>query len=349
MGRPVRAVATVLVNAVRVIGPAAKAAVSALIAVLKVRDPEVRMNASSALGSIGTDAKAAEKPLVEHLKDEDEGVRGQAAESLGKIGADPKVAVPALAAALADKHPGVRGDVCHALAHFKAAAKPAVPALMKLFKDADHGVRVHAAEAVYEIDGAIKPVLPILIEGLKHEDPFVRGDAAHTLGEIGPPAKEAAPSLRAMQNAGIRVHAAEAHVKVDKTAVKDALSVLIEGLKNEENRSGLKRRRHSADWGRPRRAPFRHLRHCSRIATRTCGTAPAKRSNRSKSRNDAGTLGIRQPALEQLHLGGSPSASIRCPEHDQIEHGSRKRILAGARFDQAVKVISVSTLPKSAK
>jgi hypothetical protein len=54
------------------IGPAAKAAIPALIDALKDRDPLVRVEAASALGSIGPDAIGA---LRDALKNEDRYVR----------------------------------------------------------------------------------------------------------------------------------------------------------------------------------------------------------------------------------------------------------------------------------
>ncbi len=54
-----------------------------LIAMLKDEDPQVRMNAVTALRWIG-DPRAVE-PLIRALKDEDEGVQRAAARALSKI------------------------------------------------------------------------------------------------------------------------------------------------------------------------------------------------------------------------------------------------------------------------
>jgi HEAT repeat protein len=75
------------------IGPPATAAVPALAAALKDREPDLRAAAADALGQIGPDAKDAVPGLVDRLKDEEEAVRRAAGEALKKI--DPQAAVRA--------------------------------------------------------------------------------------------------------------------------------------------------------------------------------------------------------------------------------------------------------------
>ena len=70
------------------IGPEAKAAVPALMELLKDTDSELRWLAALALGQIGPEAKAAVPALMELLKDEEEKVYREAAEALGKIKSD---------------------------------------------------------------------------------------------------------------------------------------------------------------------------------------------------------------------------------------------------------------------
>jgi HEAT repeat protein len=67
------------------IGPAAKEAVPALIAVLKDEDSELRASAATALGGIGPAAKEAVPALSVALKDKDKRVREIAASALRKI------------------------------------------------------------------------------------------------------------------------------------------------------------------------------------------------------------------------------------------------------------------------
>jgi len=82
-------------------GPAAKAAVPALIGVLKDDDPYslVRWEATEALGRIGPEAKEAIPPLVDALKDPCVGL--SAADALAAIGT---AAIPALTEALRDQN-----------------------------------------------------------------------------------------------------------------------------------------------------------------------------------------------------------------------------------------------------
>src|SRR5688500_15546984 len=70
-----------------------KAAVPALVGVLKDGNPQGKTHAALALGRIGPDAKEAIEPLIEALTGPDLTLSSQAALALGRIGPD---AAPAL-------------------------------------------------------------------------------------------------------------------------------------------------------------------------------------------------------------------------------------------------------------
>lgn len=86
------------------------AAVPALVEALKDQsiDAGVRGLAVTALGTFGPGARAAVSALVEMLKAQNPSLRQLAAFALGKIGPDAKAAVPSLVVMLRDKEPFIR-------------------------------------------------------------------------------------------------------------------------------------------------------------------------------------------------------------------------------------------------
>jgi hypothetical protein len=141
------------IKALQKIGPAAEAAVPALISALKDAAADVRRSAAEALGAISPVAEAAVPALAAALKDDDAKVRASAAEALGAIGPAAEAAVPALVAALKDDDAELRRQAANALGRIGPAAEAAVPALVAALKDDDARVRASAAEAL----GAISP------------------------------------------------------------------------------------------------------------------------------------------------------------------------------------------------
>jgi HEAT repeat protein len=79
--------------------------------------------------------------------------------------------------------------------------------------------------------------MPEGLKALQHPDAKVRYRAAQTLAELGPLAKFAAPELRELlkdKNAYVRVKAAEALWKIEKTPAPVLLPVLLDALKDKE-------------------------------------------------------------------------------------------------------------------
>ncbi|MBC8873017.1 MAG: HEAT repeat domain-containing protein [Planctomycetes bacterium] len=175
-------------QALRDFGPAAKAAVPALVEAAK--DEKVGW-ARSALESIGPSGKWALPQLIEGLTDEDPQGRAVAAFAIGCIGPKAREAVPNLIESLQD--PLTRAEAARALAKIGPSAKAAVPALVETTKDEQAWVRVWAADAIWRIDQDPRAI-PVLIDVLKsHYASSTR--AATSLGNIGPSAKEAVPAL----------------------------------------------------------------------------------------------------------------------------------------------------------
>ncbi|MHC4251099.1 MAG: HEAT repeat domain-containing protein, partial [Planctomycetota bacterium] len=196
----------------RRLGPAANAAVPALIEALEDRDlnvryptsrPSVRTSestaAAGALGRIGPDARDAVPALAQALKDTDIFLRANAAEALGKIGPAAREAVPALVAASKDTIPYVRGKAEAALKQIgqgaaaadgalaewkrereRAAARlnelreAGVPALVEALKDADSSVRWGVLSELRKRSALSETAVPALIEALGDTDPRVR-------------------------------------------------------------------------------------------------------------------------------------------------------------------------------
>jgi HEAT repeat protein len=181
-----------IVQALRGIGPGAKAATRALAwRVVTDSDWSVRMYAAEALGSIGPAANVAGPALNQALKDATEQVRNEAAPALAKIGA-----VNALLDGLSDENPRTRATVIQALGTMKAASKQVVPALVKtLHEDKDSANRRQAAQALWALGTAARDAVPELGKALKDTDEGVRLAAANALRGLGKDASAAMDAL----------------------------------------------------------------------------------------------------------------------------------------------------------
>jgi HEAT repeat protein len=169
----------------------------------------LRAEAAEALGRIGPAARAAVPALIDALKDPEEPerhrdpepsdrpapverapartVRDRAAEALGKIGPAAKDAVPALSRALNDPDKAVGTRAAEALGRIGPAAKAAVPALLTAFKDDKRrAVGDRAAEALGRMGPAAKTAVPVLSRALN--DGSRRELAGRALVQIGQPA-----------------------------------------------------------------------------------------------------------------------------------------------------------------
>ncbi len=146
-------------SAIDAIGPAAAAAVPALLAVLDGREPARKLDepslkgaALASLGAIGPAALPAVPKIAAALSSDDVELRRAAARSLARIGPAAKEAVPALITALQEPVMDVRTSVMQALGEIGPEARAAIPALKALKKDKENWVRVYAGDALLKIE-----------------------------------------------------------------------------------------------------------------------------------------------------------------------------------------------------
>jgi HEAT repeat protein len=159
------------------IGPAASAAVPALVAALKAR---VSLPAISALGSIGPDAEAAVPALITALAKP--ALRREAVITLGKIGPHAAAAIPALVAALQDGSPEIRVEAAVALKRMGPAAAGAVTVLIAALGDRDREVRDAAAAALGVIGPRAQAAGPALVEMAARDASVAASEALANIG-----------------------------------------------------------------------------------------------------------------------------------------------------------------------
>lgn len=192
------------------IGPEAKAAVPALVGVLRprpqrpgasdeeqdiARGMQIRTQtaASLALGKIGPPAVEA---LVEVLRrEEDKNAAEYAAWALGDIG---PASVPHLLALMRDAEARTRLRALGVLGRRVPGDAAATEALLAALKDEDAEVRRSAASKFW--DRQLAPAVPPLTEALRDADDEVRHHAAYALAKQGPRAKTAVPVLLELVN-----------------------------------------------------------------------------------------------------------------------------------------------------
>jgi HEAT repeat protein len=171
-------------------------------------NPEIRMQAITALGSIGDEASEGVSKLAEcMLKDLDPEARYKAALALSKMIPSAKAAVPALAKALEDKEPFVRLNAVNALFRLGSDARPAMPELIKAMQDETnkdksppvfgYTIQDMAARALGKATAGSGEAVPALMATLKQgKTDGIHLAVAKALGDIGPEARNSLPQLR---------------------------------------------------------------------------------------------------------------------------------------------------------
>ncbi len=218
------------------IGPAAKTAVPALVALLKTDNEQLRRESFIALATIGPAATVAVPALLKILKDPKAGVsRGGAAYVLGHIGeqasvpvlkeilsgagdtdaqvlraaawalvmlqpdnaANAPIVLPYLTEALSSEVPLARKEALAAIGQLGAGGQPASSALMELAKnDQEATVRSAALHALALLPKISDEVMPIAVVAMDDHDPHVRNSARFLLGKMGARAGVAAARLK---------------------------------------------------------------------------------------------------------------------------------------------------------
>ncbi len=109
-----------------------------------------RSTAAGDLGEFGPAAKAAVPALIEALKGKDSRLHEAAIQSLGKIRSEPEKVIPLLIPYLEDDNLDVAA--AKSLSEFGSLAKPAVPKLLPLLHAKDDDDRAAARDALLKID-----------------------------------------------------------------------------------------------------------------------------------------------------------------------------------------------------
>src|SRR5262249_43588961 len=133
--------------------------VSGLIADLKSPNLRARGEAAAALGALGPAASAAVPALVTAMGAPSDYVRLEGSTALVAIGQE---AVPALTKALRSPNAHIRRRAAQALAELGPVAQAAAGALTPSLKDKDARARCDAAHALWNVSGNAQQVVPVL-------------------------------------------------------------------------------------------------------------------------------------------------------------------------------------------
>jgi HEAT repeat protein len=242
--------------------------VPALTKVLDGPDEILRVHAAQALKDLGPAARAAVPSLIrtlERIKDvgKDEILFENTVEALGRIGPEARAAIPALnrradhgagynlvvwaldrigspavQELLDEFQRGGNPDVANLLAWHGPRAIAAAPRLRAMLSDGRLRFRVNAAVILAQIDRSATNVIPVLVEGLSpHDDEAVAAedDVARALARFGPQAKSALPVLASLVTKGwASSDVLKALVKIDPDGEK-CLPALIQALEHEDS------------------------------------------------------------------------------------------------------------------
>ncbi|HEY7156218.1 MAG TPA: HEAT repeat domain-containing protein, partial [Gemmataceae bacterium] len=172
--------------------PPNRAFLPILIAGLKEPDKDLRRDSARAVARLGPAAKEAVPALLAIMqKDEDEYIRIDAAEALVEV-ADPKVSVPALVELMRGDGWYSGRDAADLLGRMGTRARAAVPDLLAVLDQKGGGqVRAAAALALWRIDRR-KTGIRVLLSGLANAEGFDVLILARALDEIG---SDAVPEL----------------------------------------------------------------------------------------------------------------------------------------------------------
>jgi HEAT repeat protein len=174
------------------LGENARAAAPALVQLLSVKNEDVRLHATMALGKIGASAVG---PLSKAYESKDPATRFYAIWGLAFIGAPAKSAAPIVLKAMNDPAPDVRRKAAYTLVLIQADPDATVAALVHALGDKDNDVRQTAIETLPKLGSA---AVPVLLKALRSEKDSLKPIAITLLGAIGAPAEEAIPDLKAI-------------------------------------------------------------------------------------------------------------------------------------------------------
>lgn len=176
-------------------GPAARAAIPALVHAIEHPEPshvaEILVRHSArALGRIGPEAKAA-APALTRLLDDGGIDESEIIRALDRIGAPPTRKLLDTLLNTGESYAATE------LATLGPTAREAIPGLRKALADRRPQVRFSAAAALASIEPAAAEAIPVLIESLNHLDDqqLDLPNVPAVLGRLGPKADAAIPKL----------------------------------------------------------------------------------------------------------------------------------------------------------
>lgn len=140
--------------------------------------------------------------------------------------------VTELVASLDEPRSAIRREALVRLARLGPSAAEAIPGVTSRLQDDDPFVRAHAARAASRIGVSLDQAVPVLSELLQPDEPQLCCLASLILGEIGSGARPALTTLHGCMRSSdvsVRLHAAEAILKIDSTDVA-ALRELLAGI-----------------------------------------------------------------------------------------------------------------------
>ncbi len=198
---------------------------------LGARENTVRREAAYQLSKLGPAAKAAMPALIKALDDPDKQVWTSALGVLAGLGSEAQEAIPALILHLdTRKAPSMRQrDVRQSFLRIAFTltriGPAAIPPLITTLQSDDAGARAAAARALGGMGATAHDAIPALIGNLNHREQPVRSEAADALGLIG---REAVPALGAALgngDAAVRAGAALALAQIGRDAQSLAAKV----------------------------------------------------------------------------------------------------------------------------
>jgi HEAT repeat protein len=228
-------------------GPAAKPAVSGLVAALKEYDSKQTESSHEfcrevilTLSHMGPDAKEAVPALLDILDNEKHGLRGGAAWALANIGA--KEAIPYLHKAL-ETADGSRLHLVAPVALMllepdnEDSIRLAVPNLASALENKSGAIRREAAATLARIGPKAAPAVEKLTAVLQDPDPTIRNAALLALASIGPESTGAVPKIMLELNDAnypVRYSAIFALGKIGRTA-RQAIPILEKNLQDPDD------------------------------------------------------------------------------------------------------------------
>ena len=156
----------------------------------------VAWNTADAIRRLGPKAKATVPLLTELLKHDDRDVRIVAAQALSTMGGGRQTGCPR-GWLLRQNDPAQEVQITLALAQLGPNAKDALPALIERLKNINVTSRHPLLLTIGAFGSDAKDAVPALVELLKNKDVSFHLDAMIALGQIGPAAEAAVPQLQA--------------------------------------------------------------------------------------------------------------------------------------------------------